>query len=123
MQYDDKFYDLDDGWICDDDIGLNDDGVADFINESESQSMAGGASTVMRGPNGEALNEEEQRMRRLERKELERISRRFRVITPAEFEKNMAAAGDLKGSEAAGIRPTSDSWCGAANAHNNHAGL
>ncbi len=27
MQYDDKFYDLDDGWICDDDQGLNDDGV------------------------------------------------------------------------------------------------
>ena len=40
MQYDDKFYDLDDGWICDDDNGgLNDDGVADFVLDSESQSM------------------------------------------------------------------------------------
>ena len=58
-QYDDKYYDLDDGWICDDDIGLNDDGVDHFINESESQSMAGAPSTVMRGPNGEPLNEEE----------------------------------------------------------------
>ena len=36
MQFDDKFYDLDDGWIGDDDVGLNDDNVVDFINESES---------------------------------------------------------------------------------------
>jgi len=35
--YDDKFYDLDDGWICDDEeVGLVDDGVADFVPESES---------------------------------------------------------------------------------------
>jgi len=36
IQYDDKFYDLDDGWICDEEVGANDDGVADFIPESES---------------------------------------------------------------------------------------
>ena len=36
MQYDDKFYDLDDGWICEEDQGLQDDGVDQFINESES---------------------------------------------------------------------------------------
>ena len=59
MQYDDKFYDLDDGWICDDDIGLNDDGVNDFINESESQSMVGANSSLVKGPNGEPLNDEE----------------------------------------------------------------
>ena len=35
MQYDDKFYDLDDAWICDDEIGREEDGV-DFVNESES---------------------------------------------------------------------------------------
>lgn len=41
IQYDDKFYDLDDDWICDDENnGLNDDGIADFINESESQVMS-----------------------------------------------------------------------------------
>jgi len=47
--FDDKFYDLDDGWICDDDVGLNDEGVDNFINDSEVN------STTMRGPNGEAL--------------------------------------------------------------------
>ena len=35
-QYDDKFYDLDDGWICDDDLGQNDDEVGEFIHETES---------------------------------------------------------------------------------------
>ena len=92
MQYDDKFYDLDDGWICDDECGVNDDGVADFINDSETQS-AMGISTVMRGPNGETIAvDEEQRMRRLEKKELEKIAKRFKVITPAEFERNLSKA-------------------------------
>ena len=50
MQYDDKFYDLDDNWICDEDIGMNDEGVTDFINESESQSNIG--SSIVRGPDG-----------------------------------------------------------------------
>ena len=37
IQYDDKFYDLDDDWICDDENnGLNDDGIEEFINESQS---------------------------------------------------------------------------------------
>ena len=49
-----------------------------------------GVSTVMRGPNGEPLAvDEEQRMRRLEKKELEKIAKRFKVITPAEFERNL----------------------------------
>lgn len=52
-----------------------------------------GISTVMRGPNGEPLAvDEEQRMRRLEKKELEKIARRFKVITPAEFERNLSKA-------------------------------
>ena len=58
-------------------------------------------------------------MRRLERKELERIARRFRVITPAEFEKNMAAAGELNGAE--GCRPNTDSWAGGAGDRANGA--
>ena len=36
----------------------------------------------VKGPNGEVLVDEEQRMRRHERKELERIAKRFKVITP-----------------------------------------
>ena len=39
--YDEKFYDLDDGWICDDDVMLHEDGVDNFVNESDSHSMAG----------------------------------------------------------------------------------
>ena len=105
MQYDDKFYDLDDGWICDDDMGNNDDGVTDFINESESQSALG--TSMIRGPNGEV--DEDQRIRRLERKEAERIARRFKVITPAEFEKNMEAAGELRANDMS-CRPATDSW-------------
>ena len=45
MQYDDKFYDLDDGWICDDDLGNNDDEVGEFIHESESQSLVNASAT------------------------------------------------------------------------------
>lgn len=33
-------------------------------------------------------------MRRLEKKEMERISKRFKVITPAEFDKNLATVKD-----------------------------
>ena len=44
MQYDDKFYDLDDGFICDEEIGLNDDGALEFVNESESQSVVGSSA-------------------------------------------------------------------------------
>ena len=44
---------------------------------------------MQKGANGEAVLDEEQRMRRLEKKELDKIARRFRVITPAEFERNL----------------------------------
>ena len=44
VQYDEKFYDLDDGWIDDDEVGLNEELVTDFINESESQSVATGSA-------------------------------------------------------------------------------
>ena len=37
-----------------------------------------------------AVMDEEQRIRKLEKKEMERIAQRFKVITPAEFEKNLA---------------------------------
>ena len=93
VQYDDKFYDLDDGWICDDDnLGLNDDGVADFVIESESQSV-----TNTMGQLSGAVVDEEQRMRRLEKKEMERIANRFKVITPAEFERNLGQAKENGG--------------------------
>ena len=68
-----------------------------------------GISTVMRGPNGEPLAvDEEQRMRRLEKKELEKIARRFKVITPAEFERNLSKAQETGGAQAG--RPSVDSW-------------
>lgn len=118
MQYDDKFYDLDDGWICDEDQGLQDDGVDQFINESESQSHMG---SNIKGPNGEVLVDEEQRMRRHERKELERIAKRFKVITPQEFELNLRMAGEAAGT----VRPQSDSWNGNNGVQNSgpNAGL
>jgi len=99
---------LDDGWICDDDQGLNDDGVDNFVNESESASLVG--YSVLRGPNGEPLNEEEQRMQRLEKKELERIANRFRVITPQEFERNLSMVDQAATTDK--NRPAADSWCG-----------
>ena len=34
-EYDDKFYDLDDGWICDEDNDPEDEGVDEFLTESE----------------------------------------------------------------------------------------
>ena len=42
--------------------------------------------------------DEESRMRRLEKKEMERIANRFKVITPAEFERNLAKVKDNAGS-------------------------
>ena len=90
--YDDKFYDLDDGWICDEEVGLNDDGVADFIPESESQSIM--ASSAVRGLNGENAKQ-----LKLEKKEIERIAKRFKVITPAEFEHNMNMCSEASGEK------------------------
>lgn len=95
---------MDDGWICDDDI-CNEDGIEGFLPESESQSLAP-SSALPKGPNGEI--DEEQRQKRLERKELDRIARRFRVITPAEFEKNLSMVSQ---GDALGVRQA-DSWCG-----------
>lgn len=87
---------------------MNDDGVDNFINESESASFAG--SAVLKGPNGESLNDEEQRMRKLEKKEMERIANRFKVITPQEFEKNLSLIEQAAGFDK--NRPAADSWCG-----------
>ena len=95
--YDDKFYDLDDGWICDEEVGLNDDGVADFIPESESQSIM--ASSTVRGLNGEIINDENAKQLKLEKKEIERIAKRFKVITPAEFEHNMNMCSEASGEK------------------------
>ena len=55
-QYDDKFYDLDDGWICDDDLGNNDDEVGEFIHESESQSLVN--ASAMRDSIANTVDEE-----------------------------------------------------------------
>ena len=41
--------------------------------------------------------DEEQRIRKLEKKEIDRIAQRFKVITPAEFEKNLALVGEKRG--------------------------
>lgn len=91
---------------------MNDDGVDNFINESESASYLGSNT---KGPNGENLNDEEQRMRRLEKKEMERIANRFKVITPQEFERNLSLIEQAAGTDK--NRPATDSWCG-----NNAAG-
>ena len=104
---------MDDGWICDDDQGLNDDGVDQFINESESQSNIGSSVT---GPG--VVRTEEEWMRRHEKKELDKIARRFKVITPAEFERNLSMVGDVAGAD----RAVGDSWCGNNTSMNAAAG-
>ena len=69
---------MDDGWICDDDVMLHEDGVDNFVNESDSHSMAGTHTNM--------IMDEDQRIQRREQKEMERMAKRFRVITPTEFE-------------------------------------
>lgn len=41
------------------------------------------------------MSDEESRMRRIEKKEFDKIARRFKVITPAEFEQNLAMANEV----------------------------
>ena len=98
--YDEKFYDLDDGWICDDDVILHEDGVDHFVNEADSNSMTGTATMMM---------DEDQRVQRREAKEMERMAKRFRVITPAEFEQNLKVIEESAGTERNTRNPT-DSW-------------
>ena len=81
-------------------MGVNDDGVADFMPESESQSMS-----AARDSKGQPVLDDEQRQQRHERKELEKMSMRFKVITPAEFERTLSLQEN-------GERPISDSWAG-----------
>ena len=40
-------------------------------------------------------------MRRLEKKELDKIAKRFRVITPAEFERNLQLQREISGGDEA----------------------
>ena len=56
---------------------------------------------MQKGANGEAVLDEEQRMRRLEKKELDKIARRFRVIAPAEFERNLQLQREISGGDEA----------------------
>ena len=56
---------------------------------------------MQKGANGEAVIDEEQRMRRLEKKELDKIAKRFRVITPAEFERNLQLQREISGGDEA----------------------
>ena len=56
---------------------------------------------MQKGANGEAVLDEEQRMRRLEKKELDKIAKRFRVITPAEFERNLQLQREISGGDEA----------------------
>ena len=60
-----------------------------------------------------SINNEEQRLQRLERKEMERIAKRFRVITPQEFEKNLNNANEANGTEKTSRAP--DSWSNTNN--------
>jgi len=53
-------------------------------------------------------------MQRLERKEMERIAKRFRVITPAEFERNLSKADEAAGPDR-NTRMATDSWGGAGS--------
>ena len=101
---------MDDGWICDEDFGNNDDGVDEFINESESQTQinASAMRDSINGSTGQAAIDEDQRIRRLEKKEIERIARRFKVITPAEFEHNLSMANESQIDKKSN-RPD-DSW-------------
>lgn len=114
-QYDDKFYDLDDGWICDDDVSDNDDEVGEFITENDPHSLLN--SSIVRdsvnGSGGKLAGtiDDEQRVRRLEKKERERIERRFRVVTPAEFESNLSMNNEASGQiDKKQVARPEDSW-------------
>ena len=52
-------------------------------------------------------------MQRREQKEMERMAKRFRVITPAEFEQNLKAADESAGADR-NTRMVSDSWQGTS---------
>ncbi len=124
--YDDKYYDLDDGFIDDGEI-VEDDGFAELgegasnfysqfhgsINDSSSiQKLSAVAAGRKFGPNGELLSavgeeareEAEQRLfLKREKKEQERIQKRFKILTIDDLE-----IANLLGSEK--VNREMDSW-------------
>jgi hypothetical protein len=124
--YDDKYYDLDDGFIDDGEI-VEDDGFADLnegasnfysqyhgsVNDSSSmQRLSAMAAGRKFGPNGELLSicgeeareEAEQKLfLKREKKEQERIQKRFKILTIDDIE----IAGLLGGEK---VNREMDSW-------------
>lgn len=97
MQYDDKFYDLDDDFICDDELDVGEEIATEMLyNTSELPShISDSKLSGLKGPTGEMLppdqvNREELIAAKLAKREKEKIANRFRVFTLADFEKELA---------------------------------
>lgn len=134
--YDDKFYDLDDGFIDDDEI-VEDDGfgeelgggVSNFysnfqgsIESSSMQRLSAVANGRKVGPHGELLPTQtddamaeagEQLYLKREKKEQERIQKRFKILTADDIEiagllgnEKVARDGDSWGNEQAAAQQT-----------------
>ena len=97
--YDDKFYDLDDDWIDDDNVELADELGTDLMLAdsshfiSESNSVAPESALTSKN-----LNQEEREFRiaqRLEKKEQDKIARRFKVMSSDDFNRYFEKASSL----------------------------
>lgn len=112
---DDKFYDLDDAWIDDGDVDCHDDlgdeihmgdGTSAFFTENIVEDSGPSIKNVTMTAEGE--DQESRLYTRKMKKEQERIARKFKVITPAEFD----AAVKGSANTAQNGRPAeNDSWC------------
>lgn len=88
--YDDKFYDLDDDWIDDDNVEIADELGTDLMFAEGSNFMSESASNAPESAlTSKNLNQEEKEQRiamRLQRKEQDKIARRFKVLSAEDFE-------------------------------------
>ena len=88
------------------------DGTSAFFTENVVEESGSTIKNVTMTAEGE--DQEAKLYSRKMRKEQERIARKFKVITPAEFEAAMAAMPAISGSANGGQngRPAeNDSWC------------
>ena len=112
---DDKFYDLDDDWIDDNDVESHDDlgdeihmgdGTSAFFTENVVNDSSSTLKNITMNVEGE--EQETKLYSRKMRKEQERIARKFKVITPAEFEAAINGSANVMQN---GRPAESDSWC------------
>jgi len=89
--YDDKFYDLDDDWIDDDDAEIVEELGTEFMLAEGSNFMSESASVAPDSAlQSKNLNQEEieyRKAKKLEKKEHDRIARRFKVLTADDFDR------------------------------------